>query len=129
MADERARALRQNLTDAEHKLWSSLRLLRMQGLHFRRQAPFGRYIVDFACHSAKLIVELDGSQHADPRSAQYDAQRTEFLSGFGYRVLRFWNLDVIRNRNGVVETILAAARRPPPEAREGRASTSPQGGG
>ena len=129
MADERARALRQNLTDAERMLWFSPRLLRVKGLHFRRQAPFGRYIVDFACHSAKLIVELDGSQHADPRTVQYDAERTEFLSRYGYRVLRFWNLDVIRNRNGVVEAILAAGRRPPPEAREGRASTSPQGGG
>ena len=129
MADERARALRQNLTDAERVLWSSLRLLRARGLHFRRQVPFGRYVVDFARHSAKIIVELDGSQHAEPRTAQYDAERTEFLSGFGYRVLRFWNLEVLRNRNGVVEAILVAARRPPPEAREGRASTSPQGRG
>jgi very-short-patch-repair endonuclease len=129
VADERARALRQKLTEAERVLRSSLRLLRARRLHFRRQVPFGRYVVDFACHGAKIIVELDGSQHAQPETAQYDAERTEFLSGFGYRVLRFWNLEVLRNRNGVVEAILAAARRPPPEAREGRASTSPQGEG
>jgi very-short-patch-repair endonuclease len=115
MADQRARALRQNLTDAERMLWSSLRLLRARGLHFRRQVPFGRYIADFACHSARIIIELDGSQHAEPRSARRDVERTKFLSGRGYRVLRFWNLEVVRNRNGVVETILAAAYHPHPK--------------
>jgi len=133
MADQRARDLRARATDAERLLWSRLRLLKPKGLHFRRQVPIGRYCVDFACHSAKVVIELDGSQHAEPSQIAYDGARSEFLISRGYQVLRFWNGEVFTNRTGVLDAILAAALRPPPEicAREGRAriSTSPQGGG
>jgi very-short-patch-repair endonuclease len=81
-------------------------------MHFRRQAPVGRYFPDFVCHRSKLIVELDGSQHADGAAIAYDAKRTGYLNSRGYRVLRFWNCDVPENRDGVSE-IIAATQRPP----------------
>jgi very-short-patch-repair endonuclease len=105
---ERARALRANATDAERILWSSLRLLRAQGFHFRRQAHIGPYIADFACKSARLIIELDGSQHGEADARAYDAARTRFLEGRSYRVLRFWNDEVFTNRDGVLDAILRA---------------------
>jgi very-short-patch-repair endonuclease len=82
------------------------------GLHFRRQAPFRRYILDFVCHTAKLVVEVDGSQHAVPEAIKHDKKRTAFLKSQGYFVLRFWNEDVISNRNGVSDTIYAVAKTP-----------------
>ena len=88
MADARARDLRQNATDAERILWAELRGFRRAGMHFRRQAPFGRYIVDFACHEARLIIEIDGGQH-DPTAPQ-EVERKRFLEDQGYRLLRFW---------------------------------------
>ncbi|HEY3778752.1 MAG TPA: DUF559 domain-containing protein [Rhizomicrobium sp.] len=109
MADARARQLRANATEAERVLWYSLRLLKPKGLHFRRQAPMGCYYVDFICHSAKLVVELDGSQHAEPDEVAYDATRTAFLQSRGYHVLRFWNVEVLKNRNGILQKILLAA--------------------
>ena len=115
MSKQRARTLRQGATPQERILWQALRLLKERGLHFRRQAPIDCYIVDFVCHGAKLVVELDGSQHAEPHQAVHDAQRTMFLQTRGYRVLRFWNPDVRNNRDGVLEAILAAASGPPPE--------------
>jgi very-short-patch-repair endonuclease len=133
MADRRARYLRAHTTDAERLLWPGLRLLKFKGLHFRRQAPIGPYCVDFVCHSAKLVVELDGSCHAEPAQVSHDIARTEFLRLKGYRVLRFWNGEVFKERAGVLDSILATALRPPPEirSRESRSqiSTSPQGGG
>jgi len=115
MADQRARWLRANTTEAEKRLWRGLRILRLKGFHFRRQAPIGRYYVDFVCHGAKLVIELDGAQHAEPSAVRYDCQRTEFLHSRGYTVLRFWNSDVMQNREGVLDTILAASSIPPPE--------------
>lgn len=109
----RARALRKTSTDAEQRLWYALRMLKPRGLHFRRQAPVGPYFADFACHRSKLIIELDGSQHANGGAPEYDAQRTKFLNSPGYRVLRFWNCDVTQNCDGVVEIVLAAVRKPP----------------
>ncbi|HTT83484.1 MAG TPA: DUF559 domain-containing protein, partial [Rhizomicrobium sp.] len=133
MADKRARYLRAHATDAERLLWFGLRLLKAKGLHFRRQAPIGRYYVDFACHSAKIVVEIDGSQHAEPSQALHDAVRTDFLRAKGYRVLRFWNSEVMQNRASVLDAVLAAAPQPPPEIcpreERGQISTSPQGGG
>ena len=79
-------------------------------MHFRRQVPIGRYIADFACHSARLVVEIDGSQHSEPEHVQYDAERTAFLNGRGYHVLRFINADVLRNCSDIVETIFAEAK-------------------
>ena len=99
-----AARLRRERTDVEQIIWLAVRNRRLAGFKFRSQHTIGsRYIADFVCIEARLIVELDGSQHSvDP-----DAVRTAFLEGQGYRVLRFWNSDVIENRDGVLETILA----------------------
>jgi len=100
----RARAMRIEPTEAERKLWWHLRYrLAIPGSHFRRQVRLGRYIVDFACHQLGLVIEIDGGQHAE-RSAQ-DERRTHFLKSDGYRVLRFWNIDVLKNIDGVLEVI------------------------
>jgi very-short-patch-repair endonuclease len=100
----RARILRQNLTEAEKKLWTRLRAHRLAGAGFRRQHPIGIYIVDFCAPREKIIIELDGDQHG--KQKEYDELRTAFLREKGYRVLRFWNGEVMRNINGVLETIL-----------------------
>ncbi len=123
-----ARTLRRQPTDAERRLWSLLRSLKPLGLHFRRQAPIGVYIADFVWHAGKLVVELDGSQHAQARRA-YDDQRTAWLQSEGYRVLRFWNNDVLRSPNAVGEAILAATHMPVTAAQDPTPSPSPQGGG
>ncbi len=102
----RARALRQSSTDAERSLWSRLRARQILQLKFVRQEPLGPYIADFLCRECRLIVEVDGSQHAD--SAR-DRARDQWLGAHGYRVLRFWNNDVINNIEGVLEEIAAAA--------------------
>jgi very-short-patch-repair endonuclease len=104
MTTARARQLRARETDIERRLWFLLRDRRLNGVKFRRQVPIGPYIVDFVCQEAKLIVEVDGSQHAD--QVAYDAARTEWLSTVGYRVLRFWNNDLIENEDGVLTAIL-----------------------
>ena len=87
-----ARKLRQTSTVPEVKLWQYLRDRRFMALKFRRQYPIGPYVVDFVCLSHKLVIELDGGQHAD--QVAYDNKRTEYLEHFGFRVLRFWNTDV-----------------------------------
>jgi very-short-patch-repair endonuclease len=102
----RAQALRRKPTDAERKMWWLLRSLKPLGMHFRRQAPIGRYIADFAWHSGKIVIELDGSQHADARK-EYDLRRTAWLQPQGYCVLRFWNNDVLKSPQSVGEAILA----------------------
>jgi very-short-patch-repair endonuclease len=107
-----ARRLRRDQTDAERKLWFRLRDRRLNGLKFRRQVPIDRYVVDFCCESAHLIVELDGGQHAE-RSAE-DAARTAPLEARGYLVLRFWNNEVLQNMDGVLEVIAGTARPVPP---------------
>ena len=106
MASRNARALRANQTEAESRLWQRLRDRQLAGAKFRRQAPVGPYIADFICLAAKLIVEIDGGQHAD--NAEADAARTAWLEDQGFRVLRFWNNDVLDNTDGVLEEILAA---------------------
>ncbi|SRR6266481_4775323 len=103
----RARFLRHNLTDAERRVWSKLRRRQIDGCYFRRQAPVGPYIVDFICLEQKLIVEVDGGQHArDPA----DSARTAWLEKEGYRVLRFWNNEALAYPEGVVERIRSALR-------------------
>jgi very-short-patch-repair endonuclease len=103
MADERARKLRKNMTDAERALWRHLRLRQLDGHKFRRQGRIGPYIADFACLKAQIVVEVDGGQHADAHA--YDSRRDDFMRGQGYRVLRFWNNDVLGNMEGVWEVI------------------------
>jgi adenine-specific DNA-methyltransferase len=100
----RARKLRKNLTDPERLLWHHLRNHQIKGFKFRRQHPIGNYFADFICPSKKLVVELDGGQHAD-RTA-YDAKRTAYMESNGYRVIRFWNNDVMRDVDSVLEVIL-----------------------
>jgi len=97
-AGERARTLRRDMTEAERRLWQILRSRQTEDCRFRRQVPIGGFIVDFACHAARLIVEIDGGQH-DP-SSESEASRTRFLRGEGYRVLRFWNNEVLENPEG-----------------------------
>ena len=89
----RAGELRQNQTEAEAKLWSRLRAHRMAGVQFRRQHAIGNYVVDFCSPRRKIVIELDGSQHLD--QAEYDLERTKYLEAKGYRVLRFWNNEVM----------------------------------
>ncbi len=105
MANKIARQLRQNQTDAEKKLWRKLRHLKSSGFHFRRQAPIGNFIADFACHSANLIIECDGGQHAHDEAVLKDAERTAWLETQGYKVLRFWNNDILTNIDGVMQII------------------------
>jgi very-short-patch-repair endonuclease len=99
----RAEELRQNQTEAEAKLWARLRAHRMVGVQFRRQHAVGNYIVDFCSPRRKIIIELDGSQHLD--QADYDLERTKYLKSLGYRVLRFWNNDVLNNIDAVLQAI------------------------
>lgn len=121
-----ARRLRKSATEAEQRLWYALRLLKPLGMHFRRQAPIGPYFPDFVCHRSKIVVEVDGSQHAEKTAVEHDAIRTKFLNSEGYRVLRFWNLQILEDHEGVIDDIVAAAKSPPP-ARLRRA-TSPRRG-
>jgi len=108
-AKSRARDMRRTLTDAERKLWYALRDRRMQALKFRRQAPVGPYITDFLCVQHRLVVEVDGSQHAQ---SSRDATRDAWLQREGYRGLRFWNHEVLTTRENVLATIAAACGLP-----------------
>ena len=109
----RARELRLNPTDAERRLWRVLSRRQVAGVRFNRQVPVGPYIADFAARSEKLIVEVDGGQHAEHEA--YDDARTRYLEAQGWRVIRFWNNDVLSNLEGVVATIeRTLAERPSP---------------
>jgi very-short-patch-repair endonuclease len=103
---ERARQLRREQTDAEKKLWAALRARQLHGYKFRRQFVIGAVIADFCCFEYRLVVELDGGQHADKTVA--DQRRSAFLRAHGYRVLRFWDNEVLENLNGVLEKIAGA---------------------
>ena len=105
---ERARRLRRQMTDSEQELWSGLRLKQVLGVQFYRQKPIGDYIVDFYAPRARLVVEVDGSQHLTPNHAQRDAQRDAYLMGLGLRVLRFSNSQVLTELDAVVEVIFHA---------------------
>jgi very-short-patch-repair endonuclease len=104
-----ARKMRKAMTDAELKLWNEGRAHRLMGLTFRRQMPIAGYIVDFACPRKKLIVELDGSQHAQTEASVSDAARTTKLDALGWTILRFWNDDVIRDIDNVCQHIVIEA--------------------
>ena len=105
---QRARRLRRDVTDAERVLWQRLRAIKPNGSHFRRQATIGPYFADFACHEKRLVIELDGGQHNTSQGVEADEKRTAFLQSRGYRVLRFWNNDVLGNIDGVMKAISEA---------------------
>ena len=100
-----SRQLRGNMTDAERHLWTKIRMKQLKGYQFYRQKPVGDYIVDFFCPRAKLVIEVDGSQHFADEMTEYDRIRDEYLSSLGLRVLRFTNTEVLTNIEGVVESI------------------------
>jgi very-short-patch-repair endonuclease len=106
---DKARDLRRNATDAERLLWKRLRMRQAEACKFRRQQPLGEYIVDFVCSERKLIVEVDGGQHAE--QAEYDESRSKWLQAQGYRVLRFWNHDVLTMPDAVLTKILQELER------------------
>jgi very-short-patch-repair endonuclease len=122
------------MSDAERNLWYRLRRKQLDGHRFRRQVPLGGYIVDFACLGARLVIELDGGQHNEEENEAQDALRTRCLQTMGYRVLRFWNSDVLTELDSVMETIfneLSLRHYPnstsphpdPPPAGEGKAES------
>jgi very-short-patch-repair endonuclease len=104
----RSRQLRKNLTDAERTLWNILRKRQLSGCKFRRQVPIGSYIVDFVCLENKLVIEVDGGQHTELES--YDAGRTAWLEREGFRVIRFWNNQVLTDTDSVQDAIWMAVK-------------------
>lgn len=109
-----ARNLRKDATDAEHKLWHCLRNRALSDVKFRRQYVMGPYIADFCCVEKKLVVELDGGGHGEEGYEEYDRKRTEFLNGKGYRVLRFWDDEVLKDQEGVLSVIWEVLDNPHP---------------
>ena len=107
---QRAKKLRKESTEAEKLLWHQLRLKQLKNFKFRRQAPIGNYIVDFACYDPKIIIEIDGGQHFENTK---DRVRDQWLNRQGFSVLRFWNSEVFENLNGVLEKILSHCSHPP----------------
>ena len=110
----RAQELRNNATDAEKRLWRNLSNRQLGGFKFSRQMPVGPFICDFMCRQTGLVVELDGGQHDS--QAGRDEDRTRVIESEGYRVIRFWNNEVMENLEGVLSAILDALRTPPPPA-------------
>ncbi|MBZ9807491.1 MULTISPECIES: endonuclease domain-containing protein [unclassified Mesorhizobium] len=129
-ATDRARELRLNETKAEYRLWGELRGRHLNGYKFLRQVPLGPFFVDFLCREKGLIVEIDGSQHAESLT---DESRTAWLNGHGYSVLRFWNHEVLAERRALLDTILAVLEgqihSPSPGLRFAPATLSPVGRG
>ena len=94
------------MTKQERLLWQFLRKKNINGLKFRRQYPIGKYIVDFICNEKRLIIEIDGGQHNENQNIVYDKERTKYLETKGFKVIRFWNLDIENNIEGVYQEIL-----------------------
>ena len=110
-ATSRSRSLKRRMTWTEQKLWEGLREL---DVNFRRQAPIGRYFADFACHSKRIVIEVDGGVHERLAEVHLrDVERQHWLEGQGYRVIRFWNNDVLKNPEGVLTTILLTLQKSP----------------
>src|SRR5574341_778952 len=107
----RARALRKNPSEVERLLWRYLRMWQLDGYKFRRQHPSGNYIVDFVCLEKRLIIEVDGGQHAE--HVEYDAKRDAWLREQGFSILRFWNNDVLQNMTGVKDAIVSKLQNTP----------------
>ena len=112
MATQLARVLRKNMTDAERRLWYCLRDRRLGDWKFRRQHPVGPYIVDFICIEKKVVIEVDGGQHEENEEA--DLRRTAYLEKQGYRVMRFWNHEVLQETDAVMDTIFDTLEDLPP---------------
>ena len=104
---QRSRDLRHAMSEAEVMLWSRLKLLRERGFHFRRQAPFRGYFLDFVCYARRLVIEVDGGQHSEDRQSEHDFVRDRVLERHGFRVLRFWAGEVQRDLRSVMERIVA----------------------
>ncbi|QHH94349.1 endonuclease domain-containing protein [Acinetobacter gyllenbergii] len=102
---EFAKAMRSNATDAEHLMWQLLRAKRFMNLKFRRQHVIAPYIVDFYCHELGLVIELDGSQHGTEDAIEYDAERTKFLEALDFRVVRYWNHEILKNTERVLDDL------------------------
>ncbi|MGX6646689.1 endonuclease domain-containing protein [Maricaulaceae bacterium MS644] len=98
------------MTEPEALLWSRLRFLNREGVRIRRQAPMGPYIVDFVCHSAKLVIELDGGGHGEPEQAAHDRRRDAWLAGRGYEVVRIWNNSLYGEHDGVMGHLIDTLR-------------------
>ncbi len=109
-----AKRMRSAMTDAELKLWNELRAHRLMGLSFRRQVPIAGYIVDFACPTHRLVVEVDGSQHGQDMDLRYDENRTKRLKQDGWTILRFWNDDILRDIDNVCLHIVRTVEEPHP---------------
>jgi very-short-patch-repair endonuclease len=124
----RARQFRNNMTDAEWKMWFILRDMNWPGAHFRRQARIGPYYADFLSHAFKTIIEVDGSQHGEVTGSSHDTIRDAFLRKEGFSILRFWNLDVLKNPSGIHDAVAAHLSSLTPTPRLRRVP-SPQGGG
>ncbi len=101
-----AKNMRSHMTHEEVIIWNMVRAKKFLGFKFKRQVLIGDYIVDFVCESKKLILEIDGGQHNEPKNVEYDKKRTEFLNSQGYKVLRFWNNEIRENISGVYEVIM-----------------------
>ena len=108
MTVRQARKLRRLTTDAEALLWQHLRNRNLAGLKFRCQHPVGRYVTDFCCEEEKLVVELDGGQHAD--DVEQDEKRTQYIETYSFRVVRYWNSEVLNNIDGVLADIRMRAQ-------------------
>ena len=104
-----ARKMRKTMTEAELKLWNELRAHRLMGLGFRRQMPIAGYIADFVCAERKIIIEVDGTQHAEAERSDHDRQRTARLEALGWTVLRFWNADILTDIDGVCRHVVTVA--------------------
>jgi very-short-patch-repair endonuclease len=120
--------MRRTPTDAERKMWWILRSLKPLGMHFRRQAPVGSYIADFVWHEGKLVVEIDGGQHVETQRS-YDERRTAWLVSQGYRVIRFWNNEVLKAPRSVGEAVFITASECLGAIKNPTPNPSPQGGG
>lgn len=118
-----AKRMRKAPTEAEARLWRELRAHRFLGFKFKRQQPIGRYIVDFACLSRKLLIEIDGSQHLD--AVAHDEARSAWLQSQGFRVVRFWNHDVLARTIEVMDAIHAALESRPSPGRASRGHPLP----
>jgi very-short-patch-repair endonuclease len=124
-----SRKLRKQFGEPERVMWRILHPLRRQGFHFRRQVEIGAYFVDFACHRPAVVIEVDGETHTTDLAVSNDATRDDYLHGRGYRVLRFWNNEVIGNPDGVYEVVEACLTERLAELTPPTLDPSPRGGG